>query len=500
MKRTSSRRSALLVGALVSAAAAPAAAQQTTDPTPPPTTAPAADAAPITDAAPAATPAPSPTPPPTPAPSTTPTAPAPAPAAPARPEPQLRPTVSFDGPGMTVSVAGFRIGLAGYIQAEYQHHDESENELSTDGMRLLNQDRFLIRHARVLLNIERDWAQLLLEPEVNTVKGTTFSVRQAEATLRYMGPASLAPRNGGPREPLVALTIGMFRTPFGYETLLSARERVWMEQSLAQQAFFPGESDLGVRLRGALGWFRYSVALVNGHPIDEARFGGQAPTQPSDVVGRLGFDAGSTRVHFTGGVSALAGNGFHPGTPATKDMLVVRDVNQSGTLTGQSLQLIPGRAATPSQTFAHWAGGLDLELSARPSRSFAFSAYAEGYVGQNMDRSVYVADPITTGFDLREFGFAVGYSQTLLDLVLMGLRVDYYNPNADAVGRQGGQLVTTSAAIFTTSFLLGVQVPHTQSRLVAQYDLVRDSLAVGDDGLPHDLANNRFTLRLQAAF
>jgi hypothetical protein len=389
---------------------------------------------------------------------------------------------------------GFRVRLGGYVQGQFQTQEESEEQLSADGRGLLNGDRFSLRRGRLLLSAERDFAEMLLELDANTTRGVQLGVRQAEATLRYMGP------NASAEVPLVALTLGLFRTPFGYETVRSARDRVWMENSLVAQAFFPGESDLGVRLRGGLSWFRYAFAVTNGHPLDEPRFGAQAPTRPSDFMGRVGFDITTGETRVSGGVSALVGNGFHPGTPATKDTLVVRDVTETGATTPQSIQLVPGRAATPSQTFGHWATGADFQLSARPLRAWRFSLQGEVYFGQNMDRGFAIADPVSTGFDVREFGAVLSYTQELFDWVLMGARLEYYNPNADSVARQGGRLVASPQDVLTASFLAGLQLPRSQTRLVVQYDAISDHLALGEDGLPRDLRNNRLFVRLQVGF
>lgn len=404
---------------------------------------------------------------------------------------EARPPAVESASGFTFTLGAFTLRLLPYVQAQYEHHAESEDELAADGRRLLNQDRFLLRRGRFVVGLDHRWAQMLLEIDVNTTNGVAVGVRQAEASLRL-------PPNAEGRTPAM-LTLGLFRTPFGYETLRSARDRIFAENSTIAQAFFPGESDLGVRAQGAIGWFRYALAVVNGHPLDEARFGAQAPISPRDIVGRVGVDVRRPTVRLTAGVSALGGTGFHPGTPQGVDMLGVRDANESGVLTPDSLVLLQGRAAVRSLTFPRFAVGLDAAVEARLGARVNLHAYAEGFYGQNMDRGLFPSDPVLNGFDLRGGGFVASATAVLFNYVIVGARVDWYNPNVDSTTTQAGRVVIAPRDIWTESLLLGVQIPGTASRLIAQYDFIQDHLALGRDGLPTDLANDRFTLRLQVS-
>lgn len=475
---------------------APPAATAPVTPAPPeappaPVEAPAAPAAPIvtaTPAAPVAAPAEAPAAPavtaPAPAPAT------PAPVAPASPTPA--PTTGTESSsGFTLPLGAFSLRVLPYLQAQYESHEESEDQLSSDGAHLLNRDRFVLRRGRLVVGVDHRWMQLLLELDVNTQQGLAVGARQAEATLRM-------PVDAHGRSP-AALTLGLFRTPFGHEVLRSARDRVFAENATFAQAFFPGESDVGARVQGAVGWFRYAVAVVNGHPIDEPVYGGRAPTAPRDVVGRVGVDVRGERVRLTAGLSALGGSGFHAGSAQGVDTLGVRNTSETGTLTPDDLTLIQGRAAVRSQNFARFAAGADVAVDARLTPDVSLYAWLEGALGQNMDRGLFFTDPVVTGYDLRGLGLVAGATATLFSRALVGLRVDWYNPNVDGTASVAGRIVVAPRDLLTVSALAGVQVPGTATRLVAQYDVVRDHLALGTDGLPTDFANNRFTLRLQVS-
>ena len=130
--------------------------------------------------------------------------------------------------------------------------------------------------------------------------------------------------------------------PFGRELVTSARERHFMERSQGSLALFPGEPDVGARLTGGAAFFRYSLAVMNGEPFDE-RTGTREWNASKDFIGRLGVDVRpSAKVRVAGGVSALRGMGFHPGTDATKNLLQWQDLNENGALDSGETVAIPG--------------------------------------------------------------------------------------------------------------------------------------------------------------
>ncbi|MDB4991558.1 MAG: phosphate-selective porin [Myxococcaceae bacterium] len=388
-------------------------------------------------------------------------------------------------------VGNYRVQASGYVQAQYQSFKQSSNELSPDGLTLLNQSGFAIPRARGLIEGSNDWSSLVLEYDVASLSSAGSGVQRAEATLVWRNPDSPVPYLAG--------TLGMFRTPFGHEAPRSARDRLFAENATVTQAFFPGQSDIGARVEGGLVWFRYAVAFVNGHPINEPRWGGRAPTKQGDVLGRLGVDTTFGRVRLVGGASLLKGKGFSPGSAATKDSIAVRDVNESGIVTQQSVILQPGRAATASRTFDRWGTGVDLELSAQVVDAWQTWLRGEFMFGSNLDRGLYISDPTVTGFDGRGYGAVAAFENLLWQTGLIGLRHDFYSPNPDATSVVAGDTVKVPRRISTTSALIGLQLPGTRTRLFAEYDRVKDHLALSVSGRPADLKNDRFLCRLQVS-
>jgi hypothetical protein len=100
------------------------------------------------------------------------------------------------------------------------------------------------------------------------------------------------------------------------------------------------------------------------------------------------------------------------------------------------------------------------------------------------------------GLDVRELGYYVALLQELGRYGLVGLRIDLYDPNADFLIQRRGRPLPATARVRTLSPLLGVGVPG-QARLFFQYDFIDDRMGIDARGVPTDLANNQFTIRLQ---
>lgn len=404
-------------------------------------------------------------------------------------------------PGLDLGAELQRWGLSitGYIQAQYGWSDLSEDEL-LQGDIILNRNRFSVRRGR--LRIAGAWEHFAVELELDgsTTNGPFFGLRRTTVGVLLRNEDRALP-------PWLELTAGLTEVPFGHEVRQSQRDWVFMERSTGSLAFFRGPLDVGVRARGGVGIFRYDVAVMGGTPLDD-RAGQEIvldPTEAPDLAGRLGVetDPGGD-LELGGGLSFLWGTGFSPGQPAVKGRLEWRDLNESGTLDTGELVAVPGRAATPSQTFERWALNVDARVGFRTSLGWT-RVLAEVTVASNLDRSLFVADPYVIGYDLREVAAYVAVVQEVLDWGVVGFRYDYYDPNSDFVDQRRGLSVPTDAAIHTLSPLVGVRlpggvVPGIQGRLVFQYDVILDQLGRDARGVPADLANDQFTLRLQGEF
>jgi hypothetical protein len=292
--------------------------------------------------------------------------------------------------------------------------------------------------------------------------------------------------------------MGIFDLPFGFEMTYTSRARWFMERTTASRAFFPGEPDAGLRLSGGVGFTRYSLSITNGEPVDEkSGLGLQDPNRNKDITGRFGAESKlGERFVIAGGVSFNQGRGFHAGTDATKSSIGWQDINENGVVDTNETVGKTGAAATSSSNFARWAMGADLEVLLKTRLGWTM-VHGELYAASNLDRGLFVADPVLNGgAAIREFGWYAAFTQEITRYAVVGFRFDYYDPNADLLDTRKGKLLPISAAMKTYSPMFGLVLPD-HARLLFQWDIVRDRLARDTRGVPTDFRNNQWTLRLQ---
>ncbi len=384
-----------------------------------------------------------------------------------------------------------QILVYGYVQGQFQTDASSQNVLAQDG-RSLNQNRFTVPRARLV--VEREWrlASFLVELDGNTNNGPGFGLQRAEATVLYRGRD-----NDPPTPPLLSATLGQFRVPFGEENLQSPGVRWFMERSLVSRAFFPSEIDVGLRLAGAIGWFRYQLAATNGHPLQTREFPLSDPDSAKDVGGRLGFVAkAAPRVGLQGGISSLLGRGFHQEPTGIKPQVQWVDRNGDGIFQPEEVTGVDAVAARPASTYRRFGFAIDGKVSlAWPVGETEVAAAV--YLGSNLDRGVFGSDPVLLGRDTRHVGYMLSATQELGEWFVVGFRTDFYNPDSDSSDFQNAKPVQPNdRSIRTYSPMVGLRW-EKRARLLFQYDVVRDHLARDEAGLPKDLSNDRMTVRLQ---
>lgn len=386
-------------------------------------------------------------------------------------------------------VRPIRRGLTwwGFVQAQYERNELSEDQLAPGGAPL-NQDQFSLRRAR--LRLDRGWenAAATLELDASTSNGLRIVPRRAEASLLYRGTED------DTVTPLLVLTGGITDLPFGAEIGESQRDRVFMERSIGSLALFPSEADVGVKIWGAYRFVNYAFAIVNGQPLNVDSFP-RDPNEAKDAVGRVGMRAKPAEtVSIEGGLSFYHGKGFSPGRDATKDSVTWVDDNNNGFAEAHEFQGVTGSAAVPSQSFQRWAMGLDLGASFRTPLGVS-RVYGEAVVGSNMDRNLLVSDPVASGADVRQLLLSLSGVQQVTDYGLVGFRAAYYDPNSDVLEQRAGVFHIKDESYWVWSPVLGLTLPR--GRLVAQYDIVVDHLGRDDRGVPTNAKNNQLTIRLQ---
>jgi hypothetical protein len=393
-----------------------------------------------------------------------------------------------------VLTARLGLSLTGFLQADWVvHNQSSQDQLSPSGAPL-NLDEIFIKRARLRAALDRWWVAGLVEFDGNTVNGTQARLIGAEASLKW------PPERGNPL-PILMATVGLFKIPFGFEVGQSDRERLFLERSTAERGLFPGEYDAGVRLMGGWRFARYVFAVMDGEPIGEkGSFALHDPNHKKDFVGRVGVDTPvSDTVWVAGGFSGLSGTGFHPGTAATKSTVQWVDRDGNGIFNNTNeLVVVPGVAATPSANFSRFGYGADLRLGVKEPSLGSTVVYGEIYWAKNLDRGILPADPVVFGRDYRELGVYAGVTQDLGPRAQVGIRYDFYNPDADSVNTIMGAAKPTALAYQTVAFAAALRGPS--GRLIAEFDLNRNHNGRDMTGNPTNLPSDAFTIRGEVSF
>jgi hypothetical protein len=385
------------------------------------------------------------------------------------------------------------VRVSGFVQADWIVHDQSsQNEINDANASLLNRDRFTLRRGHLRIDAEHGVFSGALEIDANTTNGPQVRPIEAEASARW-------PETADARWPELVATVGLFRIPFGYEVQELDWVRPFLERANVLQALFPGEFDLGARLRVKYRFAEAAIAYMNGSPIGARVFPAVDPVHQKDVIGRVGIATDVvSRLRIEAGVSGDVGTGFHAGTPTTKNELVWQDMNGDGVVQPNEITVIPGSAATPSQTFDRFALGADARITVGVPVLGALAVRGEIVSAVNMDRGIEPADPVATGRDLRELGFSLGATQEITRWGALGVRYDRYDPDSDANQQRGVRLVPVSRT-YTTLALMAM-VRYGAQRLLLEYDINSNPLGLSPDGAPTTLASNALTLRAQVVF
>ncbi|HSO40753.1 MAG TPA: hypothetical protein VLT33_49850 [Labilithrix sp.] len=394
--------------------------------------------------------------------------------------------------------------LSGYVHVDWvPYRQSSQDEVSPTSGEPLNENRFVIRRARLRLESDQGLLHGALMLDANTIRGLQVRPWNLEASLKwppdtpYRQPSAIAQSSS--KEAFVIVSAGLLVTPFGFDVPELEIDRPFLERTTMASELVPQSYDLGLRVLGGYKFVNYAFAIVNGDPIGESTFPGRDPSQSKDLVFRLGT---STEVvpglRFDAGFSGLNGRGFHKGNAPTKDQLVWRDQNEDGQVQQTELQVITGSPATPSQGFQRFALGADARVHLRLPRLGELTVRAEIVRAKNLDRGTFAADPVATSRDLRELGWTLAVTQELTRWGLVGVRYDTFDPDADAREQRPFALVPKDSSLSTWTFM--GQLRWKTARLIAEYDHRTNALGRDVSGAPTTLADDSFTLRAAVGF
>jgi hypothetical protein len=396
------------------------------------------------------------------------------------------------------------LAISGYLHIDWNaFRQSSQNEVNPSSREPLNEDRFIVRRARLRVASDQGLVHGVFMIDANTIKGLQVRPWNAEASLKwpcatpYRGPAAVAQSTAS--EPFVIVSAGLIMTPFGFEVTELENERPHLERSTMSNELVPQSYDLGVRVLGGYKFVNYALGIMNGDPIGEQTFPGRDPNKSKDLVFRVGVSTEVTDgVRIDAGFSGLTGRGFHEGNAPSKDQLVWRDQNEDGIVQQTELQSLPGSPATPSEGFQRFAIGGDARLHLRIPVIGQLTLRTELVRAKNLARGVFVADPVASSRDLRELGWYVGATQELTRWAMVGVRYDLFDPDTDAQDQRPFSVVPKDSSVSTWALM--AMARWKKAKLVAEYDRRKNAFGRDASGAPTTLADDSFTLRAVVGF
>ncbi|MBN2188463.1 MAG: hypothetical protein JW699_03335 [Chitinispirillaceae bacterium] len=376
-----------------------------------------------------------------------------------------------------------KIKISGYLQAQMRYADTAATAAFKIGdfaggeLPVRSQSLYQVRRGRVKVAYETSTSQFVVQldcvPKAVTIK---------DAYLKFKDPWVKS----------LALKMGTFDRPFGFEIMYSSSSRESPERSRLFQTLFPGERDLGLslefdasdKLPPALSYFNFKGGFFTGNGIaDEV-------DNIRDFIGRFGMAIpfNSANAALDGGLSLYSGK-VHSLNDTLYEMSGTSFASTLGNLDrkidrsymGGDLQFYYGNIPV--------VGGFTL-------RGEVISGKQPGTSGSNVSPKSATAS--TAPVYVRNFMGYYGMLVQNIDPLKTQLVVKYdkFDPNTDVEGTD----VSSSANMMYSTLGLGL-LYHWDSnvKFVAYYDMVKnEEITSGTYGA--DVTDNVFTFRIQYKF
>ncbi|WP_205686940.1 porin [Chitinophaga rhizosphaerae] len=391
--------------------------------------------------------------------------------------------------------------ISGYMQPQFQYASDKGIESFAGGdFNKQSDNRFMLRRGRVRF----DYAHFN-KRDLPTVQ----FVFQFDGTERGVNIRDFWGRFFDGRWDVMALTMGMFARPFGYEVNFSSSDREAPERGRMSQILMKSERDMG----GMLTFEPRSKS----HPlhylkVDVGLFNGQGLSGPSDfdshkdVIARVAMkprpvNAAGWLLSFGG--SILYGgmeqftNKIYTMEGGKKDFSVDSSANNVGVIAprqyfGADAQfVIPnGKGRGSTQFRAEYIRGTQT--------STALDTETPGTIP--MEKSGAFAPLYIRPFDGAYFSFLQHLGSARHQLVM---KYDWYDPNRSVKGRQIGDAAAkylTPADIRFDTFGFGYVFYFNENmKATIWYDRVWNE-GTSIDGFGGDIPDNVFTTRIQYRF
>jgi hypothetical protein len=408
-------------------------------------------------------------------------------------------TTTSLGKGMISIYKNFdHLRISGYMQPQFQYASDKGIESYSGGDFVGDSDnRFMLRRGRVRF----DYAHFN-KKNLPTVQ----FVFQFDGTERGVNIRDFWGRVFDGRWDVMALTMGMFARPFGYEVNLSSGDREAPERGRMSQILMRSERDMGGMLtfeprslQHPLHWLKVDVGLFNGQGLS----GPADFDSHKDLIARVAMKP--TRINGSGwklaaGASILYG-GMEQFTKTIYTMETGKPAFQVDSSAGNRGKIAP----------RHYYGG-DAQLVI-PNRRGATQFRAEYIRGTQTATHFETETPgiipiIPDGFAplyVRNFdGAYLSFLQHLgSEKHQLVLKYDWYDPNKKVKGKEIGHPLTTNlsrADIRFDTFGFGyVYYFNENMKATLWFDRVWNE-ATALEEFADDIPDNVFTARLQYRF
>ncbi|MBK7142360.1 MAG: hypothetical protein IPH75_09795 [bacterium] len=362
------------------------------------------------------------------------------------------------------------VKTSGYLQARWEYMDSLANFTSGPDLKQNNgASNLYIRRGRIKFQVTPNTTSkyvIYFDASKNSV-----SLKEAYAELSKTVNFHT-----------VALTVGQFNWPFGYEIEYSSSQRDFPERSAAENALFKGERDRGLNLTyTAPKYFSANIGVFNGYGIDDKNYSWWDPTRQKDVIARAKVKLGMLDF----GLSGYWGEYFQPGTAAVAASTVWRDNDGDHVVDSTEVTNTAAKAAVPGFSKDKNRYGMDAQLYLDFLPIGGTAVRGECYWATDYDK--------TGGSDslVNRQGWYLWVSQAITTKFGAALRYDYWDPNSETA---------INDALGTLSMAMHYYW-DPNVRITAAYDMPRKLEGTSKfSKLESDPEDNRFTLQFQFMF
>ncbi|MCC7437571.1 MAG: hypothetical protein IT211_03650 [Armatimonadetes bacterium] len=384
-----------------------------------------------------------------------------------------------------------QLKISGYIQAEWQHFDQTT---SPQGRALFSDPRrnaFLIRRGRIKFQHRSSWLTAVLYPDISE-RGVVLK----EAYVDF----GLLPDNE------LNITVGSFNRP-NYEVEISSSNRESTERAQVTRAFYPDERDLGL-----MATYYPTIAESFTPKLQVGLFNGGGATAASevdpykDIIARLTFPlplGAESPVQIDLGASL-----YHGGIPVATDSLLETVDGKTKLVFNDATGDLRGLGNRKNfnvegQIFLDLLpiGGTiikgEVMTGSRPTAGTAATSASVGITkGSDGKDSIRIvpgaaAKPVQVRNQMGYYGYFI---QNFGSSAQLALKYDYFDRNTDMEGAQ----VTSSGDVAVGVLGFGGSVFVGNARITLWHEIPtteQDSF-----GGAEDLKDNKTTVRFQYKF